>query len=71
MLNNNSKQKSLLQRFLFVFGFFFFLLYVGLGLTLILWKDMPIELEYTNRMLFGGLLIVYGIFRFIRLRQEN
>ncbi|MTG97039.1 MULTISPECIES: hypothetical protein [Myroides] len=71
MLKNKFEQKSLLQRFLFLFGFCFFLLYVGLGITLIVWKDMPIALEYNNRMLFGILLIVYGVFRFIRLRQEN
>ncbi|AJH13884.1 hypothetical protein MPR_0684 [Myroides profundi] len=35
------------------------------------WDNMPIALEYTHRMLFGGLLIVYGVFRFIRLWNQD
>ncbi len=67
MSNNKFKQKSPLQRFLFIFGLFFFVIYLGLGCMFILWKDMPITLDYTSRALFGGVLIIYGIFRFYRL----
>ncbi|SFJ61636.1 hypothetical protein SAMN04487893_11165 [Myroides guanonis] len=56
-----------MQRFLFVFGLFFFFIYLGLGLMFILWKSIPLEIEYTNRVLFGILLIIYAIFRFYRL----
>ncbi|MEC4116803.1 hypothetical protein VSP20_07445 [Myroides phaeus] len=71
MLINKFKQKSLLQRFLFILGLAFFLIYLGLGIMFLVWKDMPIALEYTNRIWFGVLLIVYGVFRFIRLWQQE
>lgn len=69
MFLNKFKQKSPLQRFLFVFGLFFFLLYLVLGIMFIAWKDIPLDIEYTHRVLFGVLLIVYAIFRFYRLRS--
>ncbi|MCP1996940.1 multidrug transporter EmrE-like cation transporter [Flavobacterium sp. HSC-61S13] len=65
--NDKFKQKSPLQRFLFVFGLFFFFLYLCLGVLFIVWKAMPIDIEYTNRLLFGVVLIVYAGFRFFRL----
>ncbi|AJA69033.1 hypothetical protein HMPREF9714_00783 [Myroides odoratimimus CCUG 12901] len=71
MFKNKFQQKSLVQRFLFVFGLCFFLLYLGLGCMFLFWDNMPIALEYTHRMLFGGLLIVYGVFRFIRLWNQE
>ncbi|MHC5200608.1 hypothetical protein [Myroides sp. LJL119] len=71
MLSNKFKQKSPLQRFLFVFGLLFFVLYLGLGIMFIVWKNMPIDMDYNVRVLFGGLLIVYGIFRFYRLWNKQ
>ena len=71
MLSNNFKQKSPLQRFLFVFGLLFFVLYLGLGIMFIFWKDMPLDMDYNVRVLFGGLLIVYGVFRFYRLWNKQ
>jgi len=64
---NNFKQKSLLQRFLFFFGILFLVLYFVLGCMFIFWKDIPLELSYTRRVLFGVLLLVYSIFRFYRI----
>lgn len=64
---NNFKQKSLLQRFLFFFGILFLVLYFALGCMFIFWKDIPLELSYTRRLLFGILLLVYSIFRFYRI----
>src|SRR5690606_2823316 len=61
---NNFKQKSLLQRFLFFVGFIFLLLYFALGCIFIIWKDMPLTLSYTRRIIFGSILIVYSIIRF-------
>ncbi|WP_026038665.1 hypothetical protein [Myroides injenensis] len=71
MNNNKFKQKSLLQRFLFIFGLFFFLVYLVLGITFIVWKEMPVSIEYSNRMMFGVLLIVYALFRFYRLWNKE
>ncbi len=64
---NNFKQKSLLQRFLFFFGILFLVLYFVLGCMFIFWKDIPLELSYTRRVLFGVLLLVYSVFRFYRI----
>ncbi len=64
---NNFQQKSLLQRFLFFIGIVFLILYFALGCMFIFWKDIPLELSYTRRLLFGILLIVYSIIRFFRI----
>lgn len=64
---NNFKQKSLLQRFLFFIGLIFLILYFLLGCIFIFWKNIPLELSYTRRLLFGILLIVYSIIRFYRI----
>jgi len=64
---NNFQQKSLLQRFLFFIGILFLILYFTLGCMFILWKDIPLDLSYNRRLLFGILLIVYSIIRFFRI----
>lgn len=66
-IKHNFLQKSLLQRFLFFIGVLFLIAYFVLGCIFIFWKDMPVELTYTRRLLFGILLIVYSIFRFYRI----
>ncbi|MBN9284387.1 MAG: hypothetical protein J0I85_08190 [Flavobacterium sp.] len=65
------KQKSPKQRFLFVLGLIFLCLYVFMGLTLIIWKSMPIELSYTRRVILAILLMIYAAFRFFRLMQQE
>ena len=67
----NFKKKSLSQRFLFVIGMLFFLLYLVLGLIIIFWKNLPINMQPTYRMAFGALLIVYSFFRFARFFNAN
>jgi len=49
-----------------MFGF-----YLVLGLFVIFWKDFPVELNSTYRVLFGVLLVVYSFFRFVRLWQNR
>lgn len=63
-------QKSPKQRFLFVFGIFFFLIYFFMGLAVIFWKDFPLTLDYSQRILFGAILVGYAFLRFIRLLQD-
>jgi cytochrome c biogenesis protein CcdA len=66
----NYKQKSLSQRFLFVLGLVFLFMYVFLGITLFIWKAMPVEIPYTRRVLLGVILIVYALIRFYRLNAN-
>lgn len=49
-----------------MFGF-----YLVLGLIIIFWKQFPIQLDSTYRVLFGLLLVVYSFFRFVRLWQNR
>jgi len=64
-------QKSPQQRFLFILGLVMFSFYLVLGLTLIVWKDMPVTIERTYRILLGGLLIVYAAIRFTRVINQK
>lgn len=70
-LFQNFKQKSPQQRFLFVLGLVFLGLYLFLGVTLFVWKSMPVEIPYNRRIILGVLLIVYAAFRFYRLLESE
>lgn len=61
------RQKSPTKRFLSVLGLLMFGFYFALGLAIIFWKDFPLRLDQTYRILFGVLLVVYSFFRFVRL----
>ncbi len=67
----NDKQKSLKRRFLLILGIVTLTCIVGLGLMVIFWQDMPVQLTNTQRKLFGGLIILYGILRFSRLLKKD
>jgi len=67
----NDKQKSLKRRFLLILGIVTFICFIGLGLMVIFWKDMPVQLTDTQRKLFGGLIILYSILRFSRLLKKD
>jgi hypothetical protein len=68
---NTFRQKSPQQRFLFILGLVFFILYLALGVYLIFWKDIPFDIKPLYRVLFGVLLIVYAIIRFMRLIKND
>lgn len=68
---NTFKQKSPQQRFLFILGLVFFLLYLALGVYLIFWKNIPFDIKPVYRILFGVLLIIYAIIRFVRLIKTD
>jgi hypothetical protein len=65
------KKKSLKGRFLFVIGMSFFLLYLVLGLLIIFWKGLPLAMSGNFRLLFGVVLIVYALLRFVRYFNSN
>ena len=65
------RQKSPTKRFLSILGLAMFAFYFVLGLLVIFWKDLPLDIDPTYRKLFGLLLIVYSFMRFARLWQNN
>ena len=65
------KKKSLKERFLLVIGFLFFLIYFVLGVTMLLWESMPIDMLPKYRIMFGALLIGYSFLRFYRYWNDN
>ena len=65
------RQKSPKQRFLFVIGLVFLCLYLFMAAALIVWKSMPVELPYRNRVVLAVILIVYAAIRFVRLLQQD
>ncbi len=68
--HTTTKQKSSAGRFLFVLRLLMFGFYLVLGLLIIFWKAIPIQLSQNLRILFGVVLIGYSFLRFIRLKQE-
>lgn len=38
-----------------------------MAITLFVWKAMPVEIPYTNRIILGVILIIYALYRFYRL----
>ncbi|MDT3402865.1 hypothetical protein [Mucilaginibacter terrae] len=72
MLNSNSdKQKSPQRRFLFILGAALFVVVIIFGLMIMFWDKLPLDLSKTQRYTFGGLFIIYGILRFIRVIRPN
>jgi len=67
----NFKEKSPKERFLLVIGILFFLIYLFLGLAVIFWKNLPINMPQNYRIAFGLLLIVYSLLRFLRFFNSN
>lgn len=67
----NYKQKSLKERFLLFIGMLFFLCYLILGLMIIFWKAIPLNISQNSRYALGILLIIYSFIRFLRLYKSN
>jgi hypothetical protein len=65
------KQKSPTRRFLFILGAALFVGISIIGLMIIFWSRLPLPLTQTQRYTFGGLFIVYGIMRFIRVIRTD
>lgn len=74
MLNHsteNNEKKSLKERFFLVIGMVFFVVYLAMGLTIIFWKGIPIDMKPGYRIAFGVVLISYSIIRFFRIINDN
>lgn len=70
-LLDNIKKKSLKERFLLVLGILFFLIYLVLGLMIMFWDKLPLDMDPIYRYAFGLLLIGYSAIRFLRLINSN
>lgn len=70
-INFDDKQKSLKRRFLLILGIITFTGFFALGIMVIFWQEMPVQLTDTQRKLFGGLIILYSILRFSRLLKKD
>ncbi len=68
---NHDKQKSLKRRFLLILGATTFAFILALGLMIIFWDRMPLNLSKVQRIIFGSLVILYAILRFSRLFRKD
>ncbi|EHQ27237.1 hypothetical protein [Mucilaginibacter paludis] len=71
MLQNNKKQKSLNRRFLLILGAAAFVCFLVLGLMIIFWAKLPLDMPQYQRWIFGGVIIIYSIVRFSRLLKKE
>jgi hypothetical protein len=71
MLFNNNEQKSPARRFLLILGVVGFLCVTALGLMVIFWDQMLPNISKNQRLVFGLILIAYGILRFSRLLKRR
>lgn len=64
---------NIFNKFAKWFALLMTLLYVGLGLFLLLAdeKKLNIAVPHTVKIILGGILILYGIVRFIRVYQND
>lgn len=68
MLNEfDFKQKPLKERFLLILGLITFICFVGLGLMIMFWNKLPLNLNTNQKYLFGSAIIIYAIIRFSRI----
>ncbi len=69
----NFRQKSPKRRFLLILGFATFIAFSTLGLMIMFWGrlDHSLNLSKTERLLFGSLILIYGVIRFSRLFKEE
>ncbi len=62
----NFKEKPLKERFLLILGLTTFVCFVGLGLMVMFWDKLPLNMSNTQRYLFGAVIIIYSVLRFSR-----
>jgi hypothetical protein len=69
--NYNKEQKSPKRRFLLILGTVAFICFVVLGLMIMFWDAIPLQLQHYQRLLFGAFIIGYAILRFSRLFKKD
>jgi hypothetical protein len=71
MLSNHNEQKSPKRRFLLILGVTVFLAVFTLGLMVVFWDKMLPDIPKTQKMLYGAVIIIYAIIRFLRLFKKE
>mgnify|MGYP000850952897 FL=1 len=61
----NFKKKSLKERFLLVISLLNFIAFTCLGLLLLLWEKLNLNLPNNLQIIAGCLIILFGFLRFI------
>jgi cytochrome c biogenesis protein CcdA len=67
----NYKKKSLKERFLLFIGILFLFSYFVLGIMIMFYKSIPLNISQNSRYALGILLIVYSFIRFLRMYKAN
>ena len=67
------RQKSPKRRFLLILGLATFIACVTLGLMIMFWDKLiqKLDMSQTERLMFGGLFLAYGLLRFSRLFKQE
>jgi uncharacterized membrane protein (DUF485 family) len=65
------RQKSPAKRFLLILGVVMLIVYFCLGIAIIFWENIPLQMDKAWRIAFAILLIAYAFFRFTRLIKEQ
>jgi len=67
------KQKSPQRRFLFILGLITFLACFTMGLMVMFWGSLidRLSLPTNERLILGGLLLIYSLVRFIRFFKKE
>jgi hypothetical protein len=67
------RQKSPKRRFLLILGLATFIACVTLGLMIMFWDKLiqKLDMSQTERLMFGGLFLVYGLLRCSRLFKQD
>jgi len=71
MLFNNNEQKSPARRFLLILGVLGFVCVITLAMMVMFWDAMLPNLSKTQRIVFGLVLVGYGVLRFSRLIKKK
>jgi len=71
MLYNRNEQKSPARRFLLILGVLGFVCVITLAVMVMFWDAMLPNLSKTQRIVFGLVLVGYGVLRFSRLIKKK
>jgi hypothetical protein len=65
------QQKSPKRRFLLILGVVTFICVFAIGIMVMFWDKLDLGLSHTQRLLFGGLFLLYGVLRFSRIFKKQ